>query len=96
MMTEQGLSVTTHAELTEQIVRLPGMPPSQCPGVLEYTGAKVDAAQEGEGAAGESIVADFYRCGRCRAILVVTSGSGGFRLRNQYGSVREEEERHAC
>ncbi len=96
-MEGQGLiAITTHAGLTEQVIRRPGMPPSQCPGTLVYSDGMVDAAQEGEGTAGESIAIDIYRCDRCRATLVVAHGSGGWRLRNHYGLVREEEERAAC
>lgn len=90
-------AVATHAALTEHCTRPAGTPPSQCPGVLEYAGALVDSSQEGEGFAGESVPIDLYHCGRCGSTLVVSHGSGGWRLRNQY--VRPdpaEEERAAC
>ncbi len=92
-----AIATTTHAELTEVATRPPGTPPSQCPGTIEFAGGFFDAAQEGEGPAGESVPVEFCRCRRCGSTIVVSHGPQGWRIRNQIDRPDPAEEaREAC
>lgn len=63
----------THRDLTESLVRPPGIPPSQCGGETTLLDSQFDSAQAGEGGIDDVVNVDRYRCDRCHAIVVVRS-----------------------
>ena len=89
--------MTTHADLTEQITRPPGWPPSQCRGTLFRVDAEgiaiddeapaiLDSAQAGEGEPGTDVPIRLFKCHRCKATLVVSGDGDWRRLRNDLGA----------
>lgn len=96
----------THSELSESLLRPPGIPPSTCRGAMARVSPDgtpidwdapgiVDEAQASEGDVGQTCEVRLYRCGRCRNCLVVaTCPDGERRSRNdwaeKYDPVNEE------